>query len=84
MNASKLRVWSVCFEISTKLTPLEPKILDIMSFGSRLEFMGKGSPLLARLLKRGRVSPKPTLSNNFESGQSPKGALTPLNTPFEE
>jgi hypothetical protein len=25
-----------------------------MSFGSRLEFMGKGSPLLARLLKRGR------------------------------
>jgi hypothetical protein len=54
MNASKLRVWSECFEISTKLPSLEPKIFDIMSFGSGLECMGKDSPLLARLLKRGR------------------------------
>jgi hypothetical protein len=54
MNASKLRVWLECFEISEKLPSLEPKILDIMSFGSALEFMGRDPPLLARLLKRGR------------------------------
>jgi hypothetical protein len=56
MNASKLRVWSERFEILEKLPSLEPKIFDILSFGSALEFMGKDPPppLLARLLKRGR------------------------------
>jgi hypothetical protein len=70
MNASKLRVWSERFEISEKLPSLEPKIFDITSFGSALEFMGKDPPPPNWLAygKGGGVSPKPTLPNNFESG----------------